>query len=376
MGNKGAAGSFIQGFMGSYNKERDRQERKTAADHKREMDASLKNYREVQIAAERARILAEEDKKTADAATAEAIMQRNKAKGGDVYKDQLEEAPTSQAQFMGTKDVEGAPQSMQGFMESGERHRVRPAIGLEGVKLMGEIERAEQESTATAAWRKQTGEARVAEAEARKGEVELRQAQRTDAIAQDKKSREAIRVVLATDFPGLYAQLMDTGMTWDNLNTNGANMIAQYFMAEATSVENDLETMAAKLEGINAIRRELFYKNQAASLKTVSGLSPEQQTIQDVNTMTINDSLNKSVQLLEKRMEALRREQQVQREGETAVLMQEREIELANRQAQIQQVTGGGSMGSMEPVPPTPGGPSGNMSTAPASPYSENPSGN
>jgi hypothetical protein len=92
--------------------------------------------------------------------------------------------------------------------------------------------------------------------------------------------------------------------------------------------------------------------------------------------MEINDGLSKAVKIIEQKQAALRREQQVQREGEQAVIMEERQIELANRQAQIQQVTGGGSMGSMEPVPPLPGASGGYMGTPSASAYDENPSRN
>jgi hypothetical protein len=204
-------------------------------------------------------------------------------------------------------------------------------------------------------------------ARAREQEINLRQDQRQDAIEMDTNSREAIRVTLATVFPGIYDKTVEAGITWKTMDSNGAQMVAAMFMQEAANVEQDLDKMQEKLDGIQEIRRNLYFKNQAAAAKAgPGGLSLEAKTSQDVNTMHINDALKTSERSIMDQMDKLRRAQQVQREGEEAVAMEERTVELMNRQAQINSIYGSG-VGGESPPTGEPPATSGIMGGTPAS---------
>jgi hypothetical protein len=263
------------------------------------------------MASERARVAAAKDKEVQEAATVEGIMQSDK----ELYSHFLEEEPTSQAQFMGARDVEGAPQSMQGFMGSGERHRTSDAPGLEGVRLMGETKRAETEATALAESRRVTGEAATQNAATRKLEAENRAFQLAEVKRMDISSRKAIRGTLQSEFKGLYQKITETGLNFDNIDGASARMIGEYMIQSANEVENDIDKLQSRLDGYDTLMMNLHLKNQATAAKSVGGMDAEAKKMMDVNTLTITDSITKARETVRARLEKLREEIRFMKEG-------------------------------------------------------------
>jgi hypothetical protein len=296
MGAKGSAGAFIEGFMGGFNAERDRRTKKKTLEHQKAMDASLKEFREVQMAAQ----------KTAQANAAED-RQRDK----DTVEGLMKSHPEVFAEYLKESEVQPNPNnrafsSDQGFMQTKpmmKRNLEAPTLAA----ATGELTRdaAAKNTAALAGSRKAQGEAAIMNAQANRDRVANEAERLRVAQEQDQKSTAAIAAVIQNQFPGVNAIISEKGLNWEDLNLDGIKAIHASLMNDVRDSSLTLAQLEDKMNGLLQIEKDNANKTNALFATNITMTKDARSTI-EANNAALSDSILEAKQELQAAIDAKR----------------------------------------------------------------------